>query len=101
MPKDDDLLKRLLQTFKIEAREHIQTLASGLVELEQASTKKAQAAILDATFRAAHSLKGAARAVNATEIESLCQSVESVFAALRNRKISPYQIGRASCRERV
>ena len=89
MPKDDVLLKRLLKTFKIEAQEQIQTIATGLVELEKAASAEAQAAVLDATFRSAHSLKGAARAVNAVEIESLCQSVESVFAALKSRKISP------------
>src|SRR5229473_5097316 len=87
--KDDDLLKRLLATFKVEAQEHIQTIASGLVGLEKASTEEAQASILDVTFRSAHSLKGAARTVNAADIESLCQSLESVFAAMKRREIAP------------
>jgi two-component system chemotaxis sensor kinase CheA len=85
--KDDDLLKRLLATFKVEAREHIEAIASGLVELEKAATEETRAAILDRTFRGAHSLKGAARAVNVTDIETLCQSLESVFAALKRKEI--------------
>ena len=48
MPTNEEqLLKRLLVTFKTEAREHVQTIASGLVELEKAPTGKAQFAILD------------------------------------------------------
>jgi two-component system chemotaxis sensor kinase CheA len=86
--KDDDLLKRLLAIFKIEAREHVEAIASGLVELEKASTEETRADILDKTFRGAHSLKGAARAVNVTDIEALCQSLESVFAALKRREIT-------------
>jgi two-component system chemotaxis sensor kinase CheA len=87
--KDDALLKRLLATFKVEAQEHIQGIDSGLVELEKASAGEARAGILDATFRHAHSLKGAARAVNVTDIETICQSLEGVFAALKRQEIAP------------
>lgn len=84
---DDNFLKRLRTTFKVEAQEHINSLASGLVELERAATEEERLRILDATFRSAHSLKGAARTVNLTEIETLCQSLETVFSALRRREI--------------
>jgi two-component system chemotaxis sensor kinase CheA len=86
---EENLLKRLLATFKAEAREHIQAMASGLVELEKAPTGEAQAGILDAIFRSAHSLKGAARTVNVTEIERVCQALESVFDALKRREFKP------------
>jgi two-component system, chemotaxis family, sensor kinase CheA len=85
--KDDDLMKRLLAIFKIEAREHIEAIASGLVGLEKAATEEARAGILDQTFRGAHSLKGAARAVNVTDIEALCQSLEGAFAAMKRNEI--------------
>jgi two-component system chemotaxis sensor kinase CheA len=81
--KDENLLKRLLATFKVEAQEHIQTIASAFVELENAATQEARSGLLDATLRAAHSLKGAARAVDASDIEALCQPLESVLAALK------------------
>lgn len=81
MPDEDEFLQMLRATFKVEAEEHIQTIASGLLELERASGDDAERrAVLEATFRAAHSLKGAARAVNLTDIEMICQSMEDVFA---------------------
>ena len=90
MPADDNnLLKRLLATFKIEAQEHIEAIASGLVELEKAPTPEMRATVLEDTFRSAHSLKGAARTVNESDIATLCQPLESVFAALKRSDIAP------------
>lgn len=83
---DDELLRRLRATFKLEAHAHLQTMASGLVALEGAASG-VQGDTLDVVFRAAHSLKGAARAVNAGTVESLCQVIESVFSALRRRSV--------------
>jgi two-component system chemotaxis sensor kinase CheA len=85
---DDNLLRRLLATFKAEAREHIEAIAAGLLELERTPSADAQSSVLDTTFRAAHSLKGAARTVNVRDIEALCQSLESVFAALRRNEVA-------------
>lgn len=87
--QDDDLLKRLLVTFKVEAREHIETISSGLVELEQAPTEALRKSVLDTIFRSAHSLKGAARAVNVMDIEGVCQSLESAFASLKRGEVAP------------
>lgn len=86
--KDDNLMRRLRETFKVEAQEHIQSIAAGLLELERTVTVETQTTVLDTTFRAAHSLKGAARTVNARDIETLCQSLESVFAALKRTEIA-------------
>lgn len=86
--KDDNLMRRLRETFKVEAQEHIQSIAAGLLELERTATVATKTAALDTTFRAAHSLKGAARTVNARDIETLCQSLESVFAALKRTEIA-------------
>jgi two-component system chemotaxis sensor kinase CheA len=81
MPDEDEFLQTLRATFKVEADEHIQTIASGLLELERASDNEAERrAVIEVTFRAAHSLKGAARAVNLTDVEMICQSMEDVFA---------------------
>lgn len=85
--KDDDFLKKLLGIFKIEALEHIKAMSSGLIDLEKAATPEMQMEIIETVFREAHSLKGAARAVNMTDVERLCQSLETVFAALKRREI--------------
>lgn len=87
--KENGLLERLQSMFKIEAEERLNVMSSGLLELEKTSTAERQTAIVETIFREAHSLKGAARAVNMTEIEAICQSLESVFAALKRKEISP------------
>ncbi|HUO83477.1 MAG TPA: hybrid sensor histidine kinase/response regulator [Thermoanaerobaculia bacterium] len=86
--KNDDFLKKLLATFRLEADEHIEAMSSGLVDLEKTPPGERKAEIVEKIFREAHSLKGAARAVNLVEIESVCQSLESVFAALKRNRIA-------------
>jgi two-component system chemotaxis sensor kinase CheA len=86
---DEQFLRSLRATFKVEAAEHLQAVATGLLELEKTAAPAGQLAIIETVFRAAHSLKGAARAINFTAIESLCQSLEGLFAAWKRREILP------------
>lgn len=86
--QNDNFLKKLLGTFRAEADEHLKAVSSGLLELEKTPAGVRQAEIVEKIFREAHSLKGAARAVNLTEVESVCQSMESVFAAIKNHEIA-------------
>jgi two-component system chemotaxis sensor kinase CheA len=86
---EEEFLRSLRATFKVEAAEHLQEIGSGLLELEKAAAPTEQLGIIETVFRAAHSLKGAARAVNLTEIESLCQSLEELFAAWKRRESLP------------
>jgi two-component system, chemotaxis family, sensor kinase CheA len=87
MDKDHDFLKRLRSTFEVEAREHISAMSSGLIALERTTVAGQRLDIIETIFREAHSLKGAARAVNLAEIEAICQALESVFAALKRQEI--------------
>jgi two-component system chemotaxis sensor kinase CheA len=86
---DEEFLRSLRATFKVEAAEHLQEIGAGLLQLEKAAAPEAQQQLIETVFRAAHSLKGAARAVDFTEIESLCQSIEDLFAAWKRREILP------------
>ncbi|OYV72800.1 MAG: hypothetical protein B7Z74_04965, partial [Deltaproteobacteria bacterium 21-66-5] len=86
--KDDGFLKKLLSTFRVEAEEHITALSSGLMELEKTRKPEIQANIVETVFREAHSLKGAARAVTRSDIESVCQSLEGVFSAAKRHEIA-------------
>src|SRR5258707_5232747 len=86
---EEEFLRSLRATFKVEAAEHLQEIGTGLLELEKAAAPAEQLEIIETVFRAAHSLKGAARAVNLTEVESLCQSLEELFAAWKRRESSP------------
>lgn len=83
--QENEFLQRLLATFKVEAQEHIDTLFAGLAELEQVSDAHQRNGIVETMFREAHSLKGAARSVGLTPVESACQGLESLFAALKRQ----------------
>jgi len=82
---DDDFLRELRATFEVEAREHLEAIASGLLEIEGAPSSEARGPIVERIFRAAHSLKGAARAVDLTAAEAHCQSLEDTFAAWKRQ----------------
>jgi two-component system chemotaxis sensor kinase CheA len=86
---EEELLRALRATFKVEAAEHLDAIGAGLVELEKSTVPADQMRLIETAFRAAHSLKGAARAVNFNEIESQCQSLESLFAAWKRRESTP------------
>ena len=79
-------LQKLMATFLVEAREHLEALGSGLLALEKAANRDEQLPLVEALFRTVHCLKGAARAVNAREIERLCQSLEGMTAEIKSGK---------------
>jgi two-component system chemotaxis sensor kinase CheA len=85
-PGEEEFLRSLRATFSVEAAEHLQAIAQGLVELEKSADPEQRQKVIERVFRAAHSLKGAARAVNLGEVESLCQSLEDVFSAWNRGK---------------
>ncbi len=86
--RDEEFLKRLLSTFKIEAQEHLSVITSGLIEIEKGDAGK-QAEIIEKVYRESHSLKGAARSVNLNQIVAVCQSMEDVFSAMKRKEIVP------------
>ncbi len=85
-PKDTELLKKLLGTFKGEAEEHLSGISAGLIALEKVSSPAEQEEKIEIVFREAHSLKGAARAVNLIKVEGACQALESVFSRLKTQE---------------
>jgi two-component system chemotaxis sensor kinase CheA len=87
--QNGEFLQLLQATFKVEAAEHLQAIAAGLLELEQEPAPEARRKIVETVFRAAHSLKGAARAVDFSEIEALCQSLEDAFADFKRQARPP------------
>ncbi len=87
--KEAEFLNMLRATFKVEAAEHLQAITTSLLELEKSPAPDARRSLVETAFRAAHSLKGAARAVDFIEIESLCQSMEDMFAAWKREEGVP------------
>ncbi|MEA2039391.1 MAG: hybrid sensor histidine kinase/response regulator [Thermodesulfobacteriota bacterium] len=85
---EEELLKKLRAAFSGEADERLASLSSSLLDLEKGAGGEERAQALEVAFREAHSLKGAARSVNLTEIETICQAVEGVFAAMKRDEVS-------------
>ncbi|MCY2995565.1 MAG: response regulator [Planctomycetota bacterium] len=86
--QDPEFLKQLQTAFHSEAAEHLQAMSAGLLQLEKAAPGEKSRTVLEGVFREAHSLKGAARAVNLPDVESLCQAMESAFAAWKRQATS-------------
>lgn len=85
--KEEEFLKRLQAMFQVEAEEHINVLSAGVIELEKNPDNAMSPELIETMFREAHSLKGAARSVSRSDIESMCQALESLFADLKTRRI--------------
>jgi two-component system chemotaxis sensor kinase CheA len=79
----DDLGKELLAVFALEAAERIQTINDHLLALEKALGAKEVDRLLAEIFREAHSLKGAARAVNLTSAEAVAHRLESLLLEMQ------------------
>ncbi|NCC98010.1 MAG: hypothetical protein EOM02_14380, partial [Synergistales bacterium] len=85
-PSDLEFIQELRQDFLLEAEEHLHTITSGLLELENSPTPSDK--VVESVYRAAHSLKGAAHAVEMPKVASLCQSMEGVFSRLKDKTLS-------------
>ncbi len=85
--REKEFLARLLETFRVEAEEHVKTIADGLLALESNAPELNRSDTIETIYREAHSLKGAARAVNHTIIQEICQSLEDVLSALKDNKL--------------
>jgi two-component system chemotaxis sensor kinase CheA len=76
---------RFLSLFFEEARELLQALEAGLMDLE---LRKGDREHLDRTFRAAHTLKGAAGMVGLKPISSFTHKVEAVLDDIRSGRMA-------------
>ncbi|MBV7272421.1 response regulator [Clostridiaceae bacterium UIB06] len=85
---DAEFLKRLRSTFNIEAHDHLKSIFLSLLELENKYNTEEQTAIIETIYREFHSLKGAARAVNLREIETICHKLESIFSSIKKGKLN-------------
>jgi len=88
--EDQAFFEHLLATFRVEAEEHLEVLANGVLELERDPDAVAASAV-ERLFREAHSLKGAARAVELNDVETVCQAIESVLAGWKDGSLPPDQ----------
>lgn len=77
-----DIQQKLLATFQIEHRDHVEQIRSLLTMIQNTGTQPGGPE-LEEVFRRAHSLKGAARAVDMRPIEGLAHRLETLFSRVR------------------
>ncbi len=82
------LAARLMATFLGELDEQVATMNAELLALEAAPDNAAR---LKSLFRVAHTLKGAARAVEVPIVEQACHAIETLLADIRvgTRRFGP------------
>lgn len=85
----DDMQAQLMAIFPIEAQEHVQAMNKHLLALENGSASETGEQPIAELFRAAHSLKGAARVVGLKDVEAHCHELESLFLQVKEGAMAP------------
>jgi two-component system, chemotaxis family, sensor kinase CheA len=78
------LIERLMVTFLGELGDHVRALNEELLALEKEPEGPGRTERFKVLFRAAHSLKGAARSVGVGLVEDACHRLETILAAARD-----------------
>lgn len=76
--------QELCGLFKMESEDHLQHLDEGLLRLE---SNPQDSATLEEVFRAAHSLKGAARMLGVSDVEIVAHHFEDALGAAKRGRI--------------
>lgn len=82
-----EFYRNLRSTFSIEAHDHMRNISLSIIELETAENPQERKTIIETIYREFHSLKGAARAVDISEIETICHMLESIFADIKKETL--------------
>ncbi len=77
-----DIRQKLLATFQVEHRDHVDQIRSLLAMIAKTGGQPAEAQLEEA-FRRAHTLKGAARVVELRSVEGIAHRLETLFAQVR------------------
>lgn len=84
--QDDDIRRKVLAAFQNEYRIHLEAIRR-IVDAKTTDGPPDPARI-NLAFRSAHTLKGAARAVDLPEVQQLAHGIEAVFAGIRDGTLS-------------
>ncbi|MDI6746134.1 MAG: chemotaxis protein CheA [Rhodocyclaceae bacterium] len=77
-------MDEILSVFSVEAREQLEAMEAGLMQLEQGDRDPET---INAVFRAAHTIKGGAGVVEIHSVERFTHVLENVLDRLRNGEI--------------
>ncbi len=87
MELDAETLRLLQETFNNELDDQCQILSEGLLQLEKGAQEKQYGELLNTMFRAAHTIKGAARGMDVSDVGTLAHRLESLFGVLRSGEL--------------
>ncbi len=85
---DFDLDDELVQDYLAESREHLATIETDLLAIEQAGAAIDEQ-LVNRVFRAAHSIKGGAGFFDLLTIKELAHKTENVLEMVRSREMIP------------
>ncbi|HEX4227289.1 MAG TPA: response regulator [Bryobacteraceae bacterium] len=77
-----DIRQKLLATFQVEHRDHVDQIRSLLAMIAKTGGQPAEGQLEEA-FRRAHTLKGAARVVELGSVEGMAHRLETLFTQVR------------------
>ena len=80
--------EKIIGYFIEEAKEHLETIEKGILDLSAAIEDEE---MVNELFRAAHSIKGGAAMLNFTSIQKTSHRMEDAFKILRDESITPDQ----------
>lgn len=80
---DSDFNRRLRETFRAEAMEHVRALSLAVGELENSGDAAGKRDVIERIFRTTHTLKGAARMVGEGDAEALCHALEQQLSEFK------------------
>src|SRR5271170_1218569 len=78
-------MQLIQQTFVAESRELLRAMEAALLQLERAPQ---DAELINAVFRAAHTIKGSSGAINFEAIVEFTHAMESVLQLIRSGEIT-------------
>ena len=92
--------EKIIDCFRMELAGHLQTLNHGLNAVEAGNLiGEERAATLHEIYRAAHTMKGAARTVGVTIVEQMARALENVLYALETGTLEPSRELFHACRQ--
>ncbi len=81
--------RKLFSAFQLEAREHLRIIRAGLDQLAANLPSDELQSVTAELFRAAHSLRGAARAVGQKEVDGIGAALEQTFSEWKTKTANP------------
>lgn len=97
-----DIEQELLATFKTELDEQSQVIVESLLSLEKNNlTEEEKNIIIQTLFRAAHTIKGAARSVSINDVGEIAHNMEDLFIKIQKKQITLTHEMISSCLESV